>query len=104
MIRNCIINVNEIVTQRVLHEKLKEKSVIRIGATRDPITRAKQYEAANYTGDMYYAETENMELAENRLLELAFINKAAKHNIQTTSNVQPTAGYVYIIQGRKYNN
>ena len=45
---------------------------------------------------MYYAQTDNMFYAENRLLEL----REYRHNIQEKSNAQPKKGYVYVIRGR----
>ncbi len=88
-----------------LEEKTKsERGVIRVGATgREPEVRAKEYEGKGYSGKMFYAETTNMKLAENKLLQLASENEAGRHNDHQNSNVGNQNGYVYIIQGKKFN-
>ena len=45
---------------------------------------------------MYYAETQNMMLAEDRLLAI----RVPRYNIQEESNTQEEEGYVYVINGR----
>ena len=46
---------------------------------------------------MFYAETQNMMFAEDKLLEI----KVPRHNVHEFSNAQEEEGYVYVIQGRK---
>jgi len=93
------------VSQEHLQDKVKnEKGVIRIGITKRDINERKQeYERGNYSGEMFYAKTTNMRLAENKLFGLAIENDAGRHNKQKDSNAAEEAGYVYIIQGRRYN-
>ena len=46
---------------------------------------------------MYYAETQNMRLAEDKLLSI----RVPRYNIQDISNAQEDDGYVYVIKGRR---
>ncbi len=81
-----------------------EKGVIRIGATERAIQqKAREYELEGYSGIMFYAEATNINSAENALTKLASENKAGIHNVHRNSNVGNESGYVYIIQGKKFN-
>ena len=72
---------------------------IRVGSTtRDPRTRAKEYENEGYCGTMYTAKSDNIMVAEDQLLD----DYPGKYNIQLSSGVQPVPGYVYIIMGSRY--
>ncbi len=92
-------------SQEDLHRILKnDRGVIRVGGTkRDPKTRAKEYEHEGYSGIMLYAPTKNIRLAENKLLHLAKKCGAAIHNEHGNSNLADCSGFVYIIQGKRYN-
>jgi len=100
-------NIREIrkVFIRDLQYKIEfEKGVIRVGATERAIQqRAREYELEGYSGIMFYAETTNLNSAENALLQLASENKVGIHNVHRNSNVGNENGYVYIIQGKKFN-
>ena len=64
-----------------------------VGITIDPKRRRGQHERNGYNRIMYCARTQNMELAENKLLEAC----PGDENIQLYSNASPDPGYVYII-------
>ena len=64
-----------------------------VGITIDPKRHRGQHERNGYNGIMYCARTQNMELAENKLLEAC----PGDENIQLYSNASPDPGYVYII-------
>ena len=85
------------VAQKDIYKKLEEQGVVRAGCSIDPKRRKDEYEREGYVGAMYYAETENMKTAENRLLDY----RDYRHNVQKSSNAQEKAGYIYVIQGRK---
>ena len=93
-------NIREIieVTQAELNEIVQENNSIRVGSTIDPERRANEYERDGYSGIMYIAKTTNMQYAEDKLLEYKPL-----HCIQSTSNAANEPGYVYVINGRKYN-
>ena len=63
------------------------------GITIDPERRRGEHEREGYNGIMYCASTQNMELAENKLLEAC----PCYGNRQRRSNASATQGYVYII-------
>ena len=63
------------------------------GITIDPERRRREHEREGYNGIMYCASTQNMELAENKLLEAC----PCYGNRQRRSNTSPDPGYVYII-------
>ena len=86
-------------TLKELLELSKERGAIRVGAAKDPKIRSYGYNREGYVGTMYYAETENMKEAENKLLE----SKDHRHNVRRRSNVEEKRGYVYVIKGRKLN-
>lgn len=78
-----------------LESKATEQKTFRAGATTEPERRRGEYERDNgYTGTMYYAATQNMKKAEDRLLAVC----PCAMNKQRTSNVQEEKGYVYILQ------
>ncbi len=85
------------VTQSDLNEIVEQNNSIRVGSTKDPNSRAKQYERDGYSGTMYVAKTSNMQQAENKLLD-----HNTRHNDHKTSNQSDDAGYVYVINGRRY--
>ena len=90
--------------QTDLHRMIEnETHVIRVGATdRDPKDRKGEYERQGYSGTMYVAPTQNMQKAENTLLQKAIENDAGKWNVQQRSNIGDYEGYVYIIQGKRF--
>ena len=103
----AIGNIREIyhVNNCQLEKIIVTESVIRVGATKRPIQeRAQEYERDGFSGIMFYADTTNMKYAENRLLKLAKEKGAAIHNEHKKSNVGEEEGFVYIIQGKKFNN
>ena len=63
------------------------------GITDKPERRRGEHERKGYNGIMYCASTQNMELAENKLLEAC----PCYGNRQRHSNASATQGYVYII-------
>ena len=77
-----------------LESKARERKTIRTGATTEPERRKREYERDGYTGTMYFAATQNMKRAEDRLLAVC----PCAMNMQRTSNVKEEPGYVYIIQ------
>lgn len=93
-----------ILTQRELFEIATEWGAVRVGATGHPAARAASYTHEGYGGTMYMAWTENMMLAENRLLQFAFDNGGGRHNYHILSNARPEPGFVYVIQGRLYHH
>ena len=95
------LNLEKCKTIQELHKiaDSDDYGIVRVGATIDPERRRDEYERDGYGGTMYYAQTDNMFYAENRLLEL----KEYRHNIQEESNAQPEKGYVYVIKGRQYS-
>lgn len=89
-------------SQNELFEIVAEWGAIRVGSTGEPSVRAATYTRDKYGGTMYYAETRNMRLAEDRLLKAAFESGGGRHNQHTLSNASEEPGYVYVIQGRRY--
>lgn len=98
-------NIREIVqvSQKDLHDMIEnETHVIRVGATTDVDQRASQYEREGYSGIMYFARTENMKRAEDKLLEIAMENDSGKWNVHEKSNVGEGDGYIYAIKGKRF--
>ena len=58
------------VTQKKLHNIILRKGAVRAGATEDCEFSRDQHEDEGYSGTMYYANTNNMKRAENKLLEI----------------------------------
>ena len=85
------------IAQRDLQDIIEEKGAIRCGATIDIERRRDEYEDEGYSGTMFYAETQNMMFAEDKLLEI----RVPRHNVQEVSNAQEEEGFVYVIKGRK---
>ncbi len=93
------------VSQEKLFEMIEtETHIIRAGASIDCPTRADGYQGDLYSGVMFYARTQNMKKAENKLLAAGKENGNCIHNIHMKSNVQEEPGFVYIIQGKKYSD
>ncbi len=90
------VSVQE-VTQAQLQIKAQLPNAPRVGATKDPQRRAGEYGREGYTGTMFYARTENMKQAENRLLQDCTYAKTCAANAQKKSNAQPEPGYVYVL-------
>lgn len=59
--------------------------------------RKNSHEAEGFYGTMYYAKTNNMHSAENRLLA----ERITIYNKQRDSNQTPDSGFVYSIVGHK---
>ena len=77
-----------------------------MGATKDPDTRADFYQTPSgggYSGTMYYAKTDNMMKAENRLLDTALDTGGGRHNSHSVSNAKEAPGHVYVIKGKKFS-
>jgi hypothetical protein len=85
------------VTQGDLKDIIEEHGSIRVGVTTRIDDRMCEYQDEGYTGTMYYADTENMWLAENRLLRI----RIPLHNEQEESNAQEEKGWVYVISGQR---
>jgi len=77
-----------------LEDRATERKTIRTGVTTDPERRKREYEYDGYAGTMYYAETQNMKRAEDRLLAICH----CRENEQRKSNAKSEPGYVYVIQ------
>ena len=86
-----------LIAQGDLHEIIQEYGAIRCGATIDIERRRDEYEEEGYSGTMFYAETQNMMFAEDKLLDI----RVPRHNVQEVSNAQEEGGFVYVIKGRK---
>ena len=84
------------ISQRDLQEIIERHGSIRTGATTRIDARRGEYQNEGYTGTMYYAETQNMMLAEDGLLAI----RVPRYNTQEESNAQEEEGYVYVINGR----
>ena len=69
----------------------------RVGATVNPENRRKQYRSEGYTGTFYYAQVQNMKVAEQMLLKCVGTGNCPR-NKQSTSNAPEEPGYVYTIQ------
>ena len=93
-------NIRDVVkvSQAELNKIAQQNNSIRVGSTINPESRANQYEREGYSGTMYYAKTANMCYAENKLLE-----KDTRHNVHSCSNSSDQAGYVYVINGKRFN-
>jgi hypothetical protein len=93
------------VSQEKLFEMIEtETHIIRAGASIDCDKRANGYEGELYSGVMFYARTQNMMKAEDKLLAAGWKNGNCKHNLQEFSNAKEEPGFVYIIQGKKYSD
>ncbi|KAK7452076.1 hypothetical protein BaRGS_00039774 [Batillaria attramentaria] len=80
-------------TQRQLHKMLRRGRGVYVGATQNPMRRASAH-ARTYPGkNMYFAPTENMQYAEQRLIRAC----RRCRNIQSESNVSQERGFVYVI-------
>ena len=103
MERGCIREIIE-TSQEDLHLLIQnERGVIRVGGTeRDPNMRADEYERLGFSGIMFYAKSTNIRLAEDKSLNLAKQFGAAIHNQQEYSNLPLIDGFVYVIQGKRY--
>ena len=86
-----VLILKHVRTQEELYTFAHE--VLYVGATIDPERRRGEHERERYNGKMYCAPTQNMELAENKLLEVC----PCYANRQRRSNASPAPGYVYII-------
>ena len=80
------------VTQKEL-SKLASKGDY-TGTTIDPARRHKEHQRDGHKGVMYFAKTQNMKKAENRLLKKCL----CPGNTQRTSNAPSRPGYVYLIK------
>ena len=77
-----------------LEEKVKKVRSAYVGSTTDVDRRLSEHERDGRTGKFYYAETQNMKKAENKLLSMC---TTCSGNTQTSSNAQESRGYVYVI-------
>jgi hypothetical protein len=96
-------NIRELieVSQDELLQKIEfETHIIRAGASIDCDKRANSYEGELYSGVMFYARTQNMMKAEDKLLKAGWKNGNCKHNLQEFSNAQEGPGFVYIRGGQ----
>ena len=84
-------------TQTELQIIIERNGSIRVGATKRIEDRRGEYQRDGYTGKMYYARTENMKLAENKLLR----KRKPPDNKQSESNTTEEGGYVYVINGQR---
>lgn len=69
----------------------------RVGATVNPKNRKKQYRSQGYTGTFYYAEVQNMKMAEQELLR-CIDTRTCPCNVDRDSKAPDSPGYVYVIQ------
>ena len=79
-----------------LKEKANHRNNKRVGATVAIERRRGEYEREGYTGTMFYFQTQNMNHAENELLECTSKGLCPR-NVQGSSNAQHKEGYVYVI-------
>ena len=77
-----------------LEEKAKKVKSNYVGRTNDVDRRRGEHERDGRTGKFYYAETQNMKKAENKLISMC---KTCPGNIQRSSNAPETSGFVYVI-------
>ena len=87
------------VSAKTLHKVASGKGAVRSGSTVDVQRRAGEYQAEGYSGTMYYAKTQNMKTAEDRLLQAG----PGIHNAMKKSGAQKKGGFVYAIKGKKYH-
>jgi hypothetical protein len=78
---------------------------LRIGATSDPLARARSYaqNGANgyfFQGTMYYTWGRNARRTEDHLLAISLQRGLGRLNVQWSSNYADTPAYVYCIVGR----
>ena len=73
----------------------------RVGATNDIERRKKEYASDGYEGLMYYAETKNMQRAENQLLESCKKSGGCPKNAQKKSNAEASPGCVYVFPEKR---
>ena len=84
--------------QMQLAKILKKDYSIRVGSTKDPKNRGKEYEREGYSGTIYTAKTSNMKKSENKLLKAN-----PRHNDHKKSNAAEESGFVYVLNGKKFN-
>ena len=89
----------EKVSQKELHQITGQKGSVYVGSSVDIQQRTGQHQREGYSGTVYYASTDNMMRAEDKLLQ----QNPGRHNIQQQSNAEQGKGYVYGIKGRKHN-
>ena len=98
------LQVQVVETQQKLYEMILDRhgrpvaGFIRAGSTEDPCRRKSQYEEEGYGGTMFCVRTDNMRRAEDQLLQ----SRDFRYNVHKRSNADETPGYIYVIQGRKY--
>lgn len=88
-----------------LERAARQQNNIRVGATTDPLSRARSYEqnGANghyFVGRYLYTAASNARQVEDHLLRIARQCGNARLNLQGRSNYGDTRGYVYVILGR----
>ena len=84
-------------TQYNLFQQAEKTNNVRVGSTIDVYRRAGEHEREGYSGTMYYAKTENMMKAEDRLLEYP-----GDYNKDEWSGAKEKAGFIYVIRGKQY--
>jgi hypothetical protein len=86
--------------QDELRDILDEGRCVYVGATgRDPQQRANEHHRERgYVGRLWYARTQNMYRAENKLLDYAAENDIELDNLMASSGAQEEDGYVYVIE------
>ena len=77
------LRLENVSTQAELHRRAKKRDAIYVGATDDPHRRLRDHAKEGYSGTMYVARTENMRLAEDKLLK----SGSYRYNTQELSNV-----------------
>ena len=84
-----------------LKTRVRNRKPQYVGATDNYIRREQQHRS-NYPEryKMYYAETTNMQHAENRLLQICAEREGCRSNVQGTSNAAEARGFVYAIFSR----
>lgn len=99
------LNVQQVPVAQ-LERAARQPNNIRVGATNDPLGRARSYEqrGANgtfFVGQYLYTPAANTRMVEDHLLRIARQCGNAMLNIQGTSNYSTSPrGYVYVILGR----
>ncbi len=89
----------EVQTQAELQAMVVYPGFVYVGSTVNPGQRGYAHSASGFYGTLYYAPTQNMMAAEDRLLDIALGAGRAIHNDQQRSNAAQEPGFVYAIKG-----
>lgn len=93
------------VTPARLESLVADHRCVRVGATRNVVSRANSYQNETFDGRpfvgvMFYTRARNAWMCENRLLSIASRCGTARFNVHRSSNFAQAPGYVYAIHAR----